>query len=163
MERGICADARRDKLGHHLPVRLTAEPLGHAGSQFGTDLGDLLHLLEGGGGQGVQRAKVVDQELGHGAADALDAQRRQQPGRAALFAGLDGGHQVGHLFLAKALQGQELAGGQGVDVGHVAQEAEFNEQLRLADAKALDIHRPAADKVLHAPDQLGYHFVWHNV
>ena len=71
-----------------------------------------------------------------------------------LFARLHACAQIVHPLVAVAFQLANLLPGQMVDVGQILDVAAGHKQLGLLDAKPLDVHGPAADKVLHRAHEL---------
>ena len=105
--------------------------------------------------QRVQRAEAVGQILGGLAAHVGNAQREQERIQRAMAALVNGGDQVLRPLLLKAVQRQQIVGGQAVQVGAVPQAQPVVEQLRRLVREGINVHGVAAGEVAEARHGLG--------
>ncbi len=105
--------------------------------------------------QRVQRTEAIRQISGGLAAHVGNAQREQKRVQRAVAALFNGGDQVLRPLLLKAVQRQQIVGGQAVQVGAVPQAQPVVEQLRRLVREGINVHGVAAGEVAEARHGLG--------
>ena len=131
----------------HLGVGGKGQP---GGDRLGDDRADALDLgdlVRPGGAQGGQRAEVLRDRLGGDRAHVRDAEAEQHAPERPLARARDRRDDVLGRALLEAVELGQLLGGQRIEVGRPAHEAELPEARDQLLAHAVDVERPARDEV----------------
>ena len=137
-------NARVQQPPDHLVVLREAEIFHDAGGDDVPHVGNGRQLFQRRGLQRVQQTEAVGQISGGLAAHVGNAQREQERIQRAAAALFNGGDQVLRPLLLKAVQRQQIVGGQAVQVGAVPQAQPVVEQLRRLVREGINVHGVAA-------------------
>ena len=125
---------------------------------LGHDFADAVdgeELLDGGGGEVVERVEMGGEVARGGDADVGDAEAVEQAPERAGAAFFDRGEEVGGAFLAHAVERGEGGAVERVEIGNFFEEAGVDELVDEGFAEALDVHGVFGGEVADAAAELG--------